>query len=580
MAYAHLFYGDYRRSENPLAFLTHLETTLVNLPHLSESEKCHRFYLNCKSDSDAEEWYENLESNSPAVVASWPTLVSHFRVKWLGASPNTLLEPVTTTKTDTATPVACETPTTTTTTATPTLTTNTAIPAIHEITATPEQLGRVTDTCHVIRTSTPTSTQLEPETTTTAAHSITAVEQQGNEELAVERDEEQEGTRMNQDEVRDPTSSPTARLAFDAMPHKPARFIGAGMTQDEVRDPTSSPTARLAFDAMPHEPAQFIGAGMTQDEVRDPASSPTARLAFDAMLHEPARFDWAAEVDEALGLSPVAHNAPQPEPANPAHDDVDVDPNRTACTSAAPVDPILVNPIPGDVADPICIAFANPVPSNSSTTPSVHPDPTIASIHLAPATPTLINPDPGDVAVDPTSTVLTSTVPNDHIFVDPDPAGTVPTNSMPVDPAAIFPVNPDPVDPEPTMLINTVRAALTSVVLTNPVPNSPHDVAADPVRTALASVMPTNPVLVELIPADPVSIDSIPTDLNPVVRVSPIHIVPTEPVHIDPVSSMFRAFISNVRKMYSFTLLLLLLRGHGHPFYQGFIFHLLRARES
>jgi len=45
---------------------------------------------------------------------------------------------------------------------------------------------------HVIRTSTPTSTQLEPETTTTAAHSITAVEQQGNEELAVGREEDQE----------------------------------------------------------------------------------------------------------------------------------------------------------------------------------------------------------------------------------------------------------------------------------------------------------------------------------------------------------------------------------------------------
>jgi hypothetical protein len=353
---------------------------------------------------------------------------------------------------------------------------------------------------------------------------------------------------------------------------------------------------------MPHEPAWFIGAGMTQDEVRDPASSPTARLAFDAMLHEPARFDWAAEVDEALGLSPVAHNAPQPKPANPAHDDVDVNPNRTACTSAAPVDPILVNPIPGDVADPICIAFANPVPSNSSTTPSVHPDPTIASIHLAPATPTLINPDPGDVAVDPTSTALTSTVPNDHIFVDPDPAGTMPTNSMPVDPAAIFPVNPDPVDPKPTMLINTVRAALTSVVLTNPVPSkpvpadpvpvdpeptalvdSPHNVAADPVRTTLASVMPTNPVLVDLIPTDPVSIDSIPTDLNPIVRVNLIHIVPTEPVHIDPVSSTFRAFISNVRKTYSFTLLLLFLRGHGHPFVKvsfHFIFHLLRTSRE
>jgi hypothetical protein len=59
------------------------ETALSQLPHLSESEKCKWFYNHCKSDSDAEDWYENLENNSPAVVASWSTLVLHFQVKWL-----------------------------------------------------------------------------------------------------------------------------------------------------------------------------------------------------------------------------------------------------------------------------------------------------------------------------------------------------------------------------------------------------------------------------------------------------------------------------------------------------------------
>ena len=56
-----MFYGNYRYSEDPLAFITYLETTLANLPHLSEPEKCKHFNLRCKSDSDAEDWYENLE---------------------------------------------------------------------------------------------------------------------------------------------------------------------------------------------------------------------------------------------------------------------------------------------------------------------------------------------------------------------------------------------------------------------------------------------------------------------------------------------------------------------------------------
>jgi len=73
-----MFYGDYRYGEDPLAFLRYLETTLANLPHLSEPEKCDRLYLRCKSDSDAEDWYENLESNSPTVVSSWSTLILHF----------------------------------------------------------------------------------------------------------------------------------------------------------------------------------------------------------------------------------------------------------------------------------------------------------------------------------------------------------------------------------------------------------------------------------------------------------------------------------------------------------------------
>jgi hypothetical protein len=75
------------------------------------------------------------------------------------------------------------------------------------------------------------------------------------------------------------------------------------------------------------EQGEQRGTGMTQGEVRDPAPSPTARLTFDAMLHEPARFDWAAEVNEALGFSPVApSNSTAPTPVNPVPSDVLIDP--------------------------------------------------------------------------------------------------------------------------------------------------------------------------------------------------------------------------------------------------------------
>jgi hypothetical protein len=83
MTYTHLFHGDHRHGEDPLVLLAHLESALPNLPHLSETEKCYRFYLNCKLDSDAEYWYEELESNSPMALTSWSTFVKHFRVKWL-----------------------------------------------------------------------------------------------------------------------------------------------------------------------------------------------------------------------------------------------------------------------------------------------------------------------------------------------------------------------------------------------------------------------------------------------------------------------------------------------------------------
>jgi hypothetical protein len=92
-AYAHLFHSDGRHSENPSDFLRLLEDSFAHMPDMFDSDKCYRFYLNCKADLDAEYWYEELESNSPMILTSWATFVKHFHVKWLGAPPSSLLEP-------------------------------------------------------------------------------------------------------------------------------------------------------------------------------------------------------------------------------------------------------------------------------------------------------------------------------------------------------------------------------------------------------------------------------------------------------------------------------------------------------
>jgi hypothetical protein len=147
-AYAHLFHGDGWHSENPSNFLQSLEDSSANIPGISDSDKCQRFYLKCKADFDAEYWYEELESNSPMVLTSWPTFVNHFCVRWLGAPLSLLLEPepVISKKPDTATPIATETPTTIVTNANTAITTTTAIPAptstamltVYKTTTTPE----------------------------------------------------------------------------------------------------------------------------------------------------------------------------------------------------------------------------------------------------------------------------------------------------------------------------------------------------------------------------------------------------------------------------------------------------------
>ena len=398
-----MFYGDNRRGENPLEFLTNFEIGLSQLPHLSESVKCKRFYNHCKLDFDAEDWYENIKKNSPAVVTSWPTLVSHFRVKWLGAAPDTLLEIpitklVTTTQPDAATTVSRET--TTTTTMIIPAPANTAAPATYETTTMPQR--------HVIAPPTLIPAQSEVDlttstTTTDSSNTVTTAIRQDQEELAVGREEEW-GEKK-------------------------------GVREQEV-------------DTGEQERAE-----VTQGEVRDPAPSPTARVAANAKPHEPVWFNWATEVDEAHGLSPVAHNTLQPEPAdpapapiNPAPGDVAVDPVRTTFVNAVPADPVPIDPAPVSPINPVRTAPANPVSVPASPVPT-EPAPTNpVPVGPDPVSPVPTDPAPANaVTIDPVRTASANAAPTQPTPVDPDPAHIVLAEPVPVDPAiALF--NPMPVN--------------------------------------------------------------------------------------------------------------------------------------
>ncbi|KIM89485.1 hypothetical protein PILCRDRAFT_2694 [Piloderma croceum F 1598] len=365
MAYAHMFYGDYRRSKNPWDFLYDFEEHLASLPDLSESRKCEHFYLNCRSGFNAEEWYENFEQNSPSVITSWSTLRKHFCVKWLGASPTILLEipntkPVTTTQPGAATMISREMTITTTSTATPTPT-NTTITTIYK-TATPERRKRVADARHVIAPPTPISNQLDLETTTSTTttdsnNTITAITQQDNEEPGVGSEEEE---------------------------RRVEKQNGMGKREAERREA---------------EAGEQEGIEETQSEVRDTAPFPMAHTVSNTVLHEPTHFDWPAHIDPApivlnnhiLTTRVNAFVIPiDPNPGDEAPNPVDVMLAKIVLINAIPVDPAPVlprNPNPGDITvDPVRIAFANSVP---------------------------VDPDPGDASADPAHIVLAKPAPID-----------------------------------------------------------------------------------------------------------------------------------------------------------------------
>jgi hypothetical protein len=278
---------------------------------------------------------------------------------------------------------------------------------------------------------------------------------------------------------------------------------------------------------------------MTQDEVGDPAPSPTACLAFDAMLHEPTRFDWAAEVNEALDLSLVApSNSTAPTPINPISSDVTV--------------------------DPVCITFANPVPSNLPTTPSVHPD--SISIHPNPTGVALTKTNTMPIKPNHTSHELTTIpitgdmAPNANKARSPT-SPTKPSviecrkgsNEPParlISPEAVpTPTKPDPPPPKPITAPFSSDMAPHTRTPAKCMPSDGIPAASIPINTIPVDPDPVNPNSVTMNDCTHVTImypmpaDSISADPNQVVHVDTICITPTKPVHVDPVSVTLVAYL-------------------------------------
>ncbi|KIM80441.1 hypothetical protein PILCRDRAFT_9623, partial [Piloderma croceum F 1598] len=386
------------------------EAALARLPHLSESEKCTQFYNRCKSDFDAEDWYENLEKNTPAAVTSWSTLVLHFRVKWLRASPDSLLkmDSVTSAPLDAATLNNNANTTTTTTTIIP-APANTATPAIYETTKTPEQYDHVANARHdnTPPTSAPTRSEVKQTTTATTTatttnpdNTIMMAKQQDDEELAVGGKEEerglekQMGTREREARRRETGAGEQGRM---------------GMTQDGVRDPAPSPTAHI----VPAMPSNSTTPTLINPAPGDPIVDPDRT----------ARTGTAPVNSIPVPTSPVPMD---PIPVNPVPDDATVDPVRTASANAVPTDPIPVDATPVYTTNPVCTASVNAVPTIPIPIPVnprlANPNP-ITTLQPKPAepAPAPINPVPGDAIVNPDRTARTSTAPVNSILVNPDP---------------------------------------------------------------------------------------------------------------------------------------------------------------
>jgi len=535
-----MFWGDFRKGDNPRTFLRGFEDDLAELPHLSETEKCYRFYNYCRSGSDAEYWYEELERNSPKVLTSWFTLANHFRVKWLNASPNLLLEipkiePVTIPVPDAATTVSCETTTTTTTTTAIPAPANTAAPATYETT---ERVDRVTGARHVITPPTPAAPQLATDSTILAATPVsnsTPAPVPTPAPAAVGRAETNEFEKETGDEREVPPGMVNGTI--DEIAQEPETTTVAATAVTAVEQHSTKQRDREELEA------GRLGNG---EERRAERKEETGELRNEEEVKQEATkevraavFDWASEVDEASGLSLFAHNTPQPGPFNPspvcpddpAPGDIPIDPVRTGSANAAPSSPTATQLIQSahppsqlDRATPkpaVTPQNANVAPRACTPATGVPSDRTPAA--SVPISPVPVDPDPGDVAADLAKSTATQIVENEMRTTAPQPVRAPPK------PAVTSP-NGDVAPQAHTLAAGAPSDRnLAAPVPINPVPIDPDpgDVAPNPAWSALANTAPTALIPVDPALAAPPLID---TDL------AFVSTVPVDHVHVDPVS--------------------------------------------
>ena len=139
----------------------------------------------------AEDWYENL---APSVTSSWFTLVLHFHMKWLRASPDSLLERelAVIAPPGTATLTVAELSITNANTATTTVPahTITAAPTIFETPTPPEPPSQTVDIQNIMTAelasvpTTATTTPCEDEPQHSSSPTTNSQEETGGEEEA------------------------------------------------------------------------------------------------------------------------------------------------------------------------------------------------------------------------------------------------------------------------------------------------------------------------------------------------------------------------------------------------------------
>ena len=125
----------------------------------------------------------------------------------------------------------------------------------------------------------------------------------------------------------------------------------------------------------------------------------------------PSQLDWAAEVDEALGLSPAVHDPgimpPGPEANMPPR--IETDPGNT--TFATPTTSGITGPAYGPIFDHHALVNS----PRDLTSPRGRQEITRAVFTSAPPS----NVDPINVAHDPTHIMPADITPGDPVAVDP-----------------------------------------------------------------------------------------------------------------------------------------------------------------